>query len=88
MDNLTELYCHIDDFYQAFKPQFERQLIENGTKRLRACKISVPSCKKLSCFNDLGKLLSRTQVNAGCIAHIGIADIQGQLISQKGRQRI
>lgn len=42
MDNLTELYCHIDDFYQAFKPQFERQLIENGTKRLRACKISVP----------------------------------------------
>lgn len=42
MDNLTELYCHIDDFYQAFKPEFERQLIENGTKRLRACKISVP----------------------------------------------
>lgn len=33
MDNLTELYCHIDDFYQAFKPQFERQLIENGTSR-------------------------------------------------------
>lgn len=28
------------------------------------------------------------QFNAGCIAHIGIADIQGQLISQKGRQRI
>ena len=42
MDNLTELYCHIDDFYQASKPEFERQLIENGTKRLRACKISVP----------------------------------------------
>lgn len=28
------------------------------------------------------------QFNAGCIAHIGIADIQGQLISPKGRQRI
>ena len=28
------------------------------------------------------------QFNAGCIAHIGIADIQGQLISQKGRQQI
>ena len=42
MDNLTELYCHIDDFYQQFKPEFEKQLIENGRKRLRACKISVP----------------------------------------------
>ena len=23
MDNLTELYCHIDDFYQQFKPEFD-----------------------------------------------------------------
>ena len=42
MDNLTELYCHIDDFYQQFKPEFEKQLIENGRKRVRACKLSVP----------------------------------------------
>lgn len=28
------------------------------------------------------------QFNAGCIAHIGIADIQGQLISPKGCQHI
>ena len=27
MDNLTELYCHIDDFYQQFKPEFDAHLI-------------------------------------------------------------
>lgn len=42
MDNLTELYCHIDDFYQAFKPEFEAVLIAEGRKRNRPCKISVP----------------------------------------------
>ena len=42
MDHLTELYCHIDDFYQQFKPEFEAHLIANGAKRLRACQISVP----------------------------------------------
>ena len=41
MDNLTELYCHIDDFYQQFKPEFEAHLIATGRQRLRACKISV-----------------------------------------------
>ena len=41
MDNLTELYCHIDDFYQQFKPEFEAHLIATGHQRLRACKISV-----------------------------------------------
>ena len=41
MDHLTELYCHIDDFYQQFKPEFEAHLIVNGAKRLRACQISV-----------------------------------------------
>ncbi|MDG6845561.1 hypothetical protein QA328_10455, partial [Glaesserella parasuis] len=61
-------------------------------------------CKELigDFITTLAKLLSDTidkakinhrsvgylQFNAGCIAHIGIADIQGQLISQKGRQRI
>lgn len=41
MDDLTELYCHIDDFYKQFKPEFEKHLIANGKKRLRPCKISV-----------------------------------------------
>ena len=41
MDNLTELYCHIDDFYQQFKPEFDAHLIATGRQRLRACKISV-----------------------------------------------
>ena len=41
MDNLTELYCHIDDFYQQFKPEFEAHLIASGRRRLRACQISV-----------------------------------------------
>ena len=27
MDNLTELYYHIDDCYQKFKPEFEAHLI-------------------------------------------------------------
>ncbi|GAF59984.1 LOW QUALITY PROTEIN: mobile element protein [Psychrobacter sp. JCM 18902] len=40
MDNLTELYCHIDDFYQ-FKPEFDAHLIATGHQRLRACQISV-----------------------------------------------
>lgn len=42
MDNLTELYCHIDDYYQQIKPELEKQLIAKGRKRLRPCKISVP----------------------------------------------
>ena len=41
MDNLTELYCHIDDFYQPFKPEFEAHLIASGRRRLRPCQISV-----------------------------------------------
>ena len=41
MDNLTELYCHIDDFYKAFKPEFESCIIANGKKQLSPCKISV-----------------------------------------------
>ncbi|MFK3868672.1 IS982 family transposase, partial [Psychrobacter faecalis] len=41
MDNLTELYCHIDDFYQQFKPEFDAHLIATGRQRLRACQISV-----------------------------------------------
>ena len=41
MDNLTELYCHIDDFYQQFKPEFDAHLIATGHQRLRACQISV-----------------------------------------------
>lgn len=42
MDNLTELYCHVDDFYKAFKPEFEAYLTANGKKRNRPCKINVP----------------------------------------------
>ena len=34
MDNLTELYCHIDDFNQQFKPEFEAHLIATGRQRL------------------------------------------------------
>lgn len=41
MDNLTELYCHIDDFYKAFEPEYKKHLIEQGVKRNRPSKISV-----------------------------------------------
>jgi transposase len=38
MDSLTELFCLIDDFCQAFEPAFEAQLLADGArKRRRAC---------------------------------------------------
>jgi len=35
IDKLTELFCDVDDFCQAFIPQWERQLIESGEKQRR-----------------------------------------------------
>ena len=37
MDNLTELFCHVDDFCQQFEPEFRRYLLENGKTRHRSC---------------------------------------------------
>lgn len=42
MDNLTEMFCKIDDFYKEFGPAFEKKLLtENIKKRKRSRKISM-----------------------------------------------
>jgi hypothetical protein len=36
MKNLVELYCDVDDFCKVFIPLWQKQLLEDGTrKRLR-----------------------------------------------------
>jgi transposase len=39
MDSITELFCLLDDFCQAFEPEWEKHLLANGGKkrRRRAC---------------------------------------------------
>lgn len=39
MDNITELFCLLDDFCQAFEPEWDKHLLTNGGKkrRRRAC---------------------------------------------------
>ena len=39
--SLLELFCHVDDFWQAFAPAFHRHLIETGQRqRRRSCSLS------------------------------------------------
>ena len=33
MKNLVELYCDVDDFCKVFIPQWQKQLLEDGTKK-------------------------------------------------------
>ena len=33
--SLLELFCHVDDFWQAFAPAFHRRLIETGQRQRR-----------------------------------------------------
>lgn len=33
MDSLTELFCQIDDFCQAFEPEWNNRLLANGHKK-------------------------------------------------------
>ncbi|HGJ5882090.1 hypothetical protein [Arsenophonus sp.] len=35
MENLTELYCMMDDFSKDFEPKMHEFLLTNGTKRRR-----------------------------------------------------
>jgi hypothetical protein len=35
MDTLTEVFCLIDDFCQAYEPEWEKQLLTNGRKKRR-----------------------------------------------------
>ena len=42
MKNLVELFCDVDDFCKVFIPQWQKQLIEEGTrKRHRDCRLSM-----------------------------------------------
>ncbi len=42
MDNLTELFCLMDDFCKAFEPELERHLLEDGSHhRLRQAGLSL-----------------------------------------------
>jgi len=42
MDNLTELYCLMDDFCKEFEPALHRQMISHGVRqRRRACSLSL-----------------------------------------------
>lgn len=41
MKNLVELYCDVDDFCKLFIPQWQKQLLEDGSrKRRRECRMS------------------------------------------------
>lgn len=42
MKNLVELYCDVDDFCKVFVPQWQQQLIEDGSRsRHRECRLSM-----------------------------------------------
>ncbi len=42
MNKLVEIFCDVDDFCQVFIPNWEKQCIEDGTrKRKRACRMSM-----------------------------------------------
>jgi len=42
MKNLVELFCDVDDFCKAFVPQWQQQLLEDGTRiRRRECRMSM-----------------------------------------------
>ena len=49
MDNLTEIFCLIDDFCREFEPAFEQQLLTDGQKkRRRACALSLSELMTLA----------------------------------------
>lgn len=33
--SLLELFCHVDDFWQVFAPEWEHDLLQSGLKRRR-----------------------------------------------------
>ncbi len=33
MHKLVDLFCHVDDFYKVFLPQWKKLLIENGERK-------------------------------------------------------
>tara|TARA_R110002050_G_scaffold191458_1_gene326217 strand:+ start:1933 stop:2109 length:177 start_codon:yes stop_codon:yes gene_type:complete len=33
MDKLVELYCDVDDFFKVFIPQWQKQLLDDGTQK-------------------------------------------------------
>jgi hypothetical protein len=35
MKNLVELYCDVDDFCNVFTPQWQKQLLDDGTQKRR-----------------------------------------------------
>jgi hypothetical protein len=35
MKNLVELYCDVDDFCKVFIPQWQKQLLDDGTQKRR-----------------------------------------------------
>jgi transposase len=41
--SLLELYCHVDDFWQAFAPAWERELLQSGVKQRRRAGKLYPS---------------------------------------------
>ncbi|MDT8371519.1 MAG: IS982 family transposase, partial [Gammaproteobacteria bacterium] len=35
MKNLVELYCDVDEFFKVFIPQWQKQLLDDGTQKRR-----------------------------------------------------
>ena len=50
MDNLTELYCLMDDFCKVFEPRMDAHLLAEGTKkrRRRSCSLSLAELMTLA----------------------------------------
>ncbi len=49
MDDITALYCRMDDFCKKFEPEFNARLLSEGKKqRLRPCCLSLAELMNLS----------------------------------------
>ncbi len=51
MENLTELYCLMDDFCKDFEPKMHEILLNNGSKRRRrSTQLSLAEMMNTGCF--------------------------------------
>ena len=69
MMNLTELFCHVDDFWKAYVPQYRQQQLSSGLrKRQRAVIESIVDQLKNISQNEhtLHRGLANFMVNLIC----------------------
>jgi hypothetical protein len=53
MNKLTEVFCDVDDFCRVFIPEWEKQLITDGTRqRNRHSRMSMSEVMRRTTWND------------------------------------